>query len=377
MNINKPLILSVDDRIECQKLIQLCLADDYRLATASSLKEVAAQIQQTWPDLVLMDINLPDGSGYEASQTIRELSPNTPPILYVSALTSLEDRLEAYRFGATDYLTKPIDPKELKAKVAVILEQQSKVTSLTEQVKTASETAFTAMVNSGEQGSLLTYTLDTFHCQTPEQLAKTSFILLSGFGLQASLRCELLPDTQFFSSGNIISPLEQQLLENASESRRIISKGNRSLFNEGRATLLIKNMPIEDEALYGRLKDHVALICKIVNARLNTLELEYQAQQKRQQGASHAVDLVKSEMSALDTNVLQVEAKLRHLMDDLLMFYEEELLSLGLTDEQENRLLNPLSRTKEQLGDVFDITEAIEQNTLTIEQAILRMSETC
>lgn len=377
MNTLKPLILSVDDRADSQALIQQCLAEDYTLLTAFSVEEAQSALQRETPDLILMDVHLPDGNGYEASRLIKTHTPNGPPIVFISARTSIEDRLEAYRCGATDYLSKPIDPFELRAKISVILEQQQHLIALTEQIKTASETAFTAMTNSGEQGTLLTFTLDTFHCHTPEQLAETSFQLLKNFGLHASLRCDLLPKARYFTSANVLSPLEQQLLLSACKSRRIISKGNRSLFNEARVTLLIKNMPIEDEALYGRLKDHIALICKTINARLKTLELEYQAQQKRQQGASYAVELVKSEMSSLDANVLQVEAKLRHLMDDLLLYYEEELLSLGLTNEQEARLISPLNRTKEQLSDLFDITEALEQNTQSIERAIFHMVKEC
>jgi len=371
----KHKLLSVDDREDCQTLIKSCLDNDlYQIDEAYSVEEALTASNQLGPELILMDVNLPDGSGYDVCRSIvGQSNQQDTDIIFISALNSLEDRLEAYRCGASDYLAKPINPEELQTKVRRALENQQKKKQLAEQVQEATSTALTAMTNSGEQGSLLAFSTETFNCQSLEQLANATFSLLQQFSLQGSLRLEALPETQYFSSQGVIAPLAKQLLDNASHSQKIISKGNRSLFNDQQTTILISNMPIENEAFYGRLKDHVALICKIINARIVTLNLEHQAQNRRLASAGDALDLIKGEMNSLDENVLQIEAKLRHLVDDLLIFYEEELLALGLTEEQEKRLLLPLAQTKDQIGDLFDITEAVESNMQTIEQAILKM----
>lgn len=372
--MDKPLILSVDDREESQALINNCLGKDYQLITAMTVKEAITAASQSNPTIILMDIDLPDGTGYDACRYIfSQERTQAPDIIFISGLNSLDDRLEAYRCGGSDYLSKPINPEELKAKVRLTIENQIKKKELAEQAKLATETALTAMSNSGEQGTLLSFSTETFTCQNFEALANACFNLFQSFGLSGSIRLDAEPSELSFSSSGIVTPLENQLLTNAANSQRIVSRGNRTLFNDGLTTVLIKNMPIDNEALYGRLKDHIALVCKTINARASTLILEFQNQQRRIQGANYAIQRIKDSMSSLDQNILQIEAKLRHLVDDLLMFYEEELLSMGLSDDQEERLLSPLNQTKEQFSDLFDITEALEHNMQSIESTVFNV----
>jgi CheY-like chemotaxis protein len=369
-------ILSVDDDPNSQKLIAKALDQDHQLFTVQTVRDAVQAAQQHQPDLILMDINLSDGTGYEACRNIMldcQLDP--PDIVFISALTSVADRLEAYRCGGTDYLAKPIEPSELRTKVSLALELRKQSQQLKVQAQQATDTAMTAISNIGEQGALLNFATESYQCSSLPELAELTFKLLNQFNLKGALLLQAQPEAVAFSSSGLISPLENKLMYSAAGEQRILSKGNRTLFCDQNTTLLIRNMPVEQAELYGRLKDHLALLCKVINATIKTLDLEYQAQQKRESLAQTTVEQLKGEMTQLDQNILQVEAKLRHLMDDLLMFYEEELLSLGLTSEQEERLLTPMVQTKEQLNDVFDITESLEANMLRIEQGIINMTK--
>jgi len=91
----------------------------YTVFAAKSGEDAMAAAARGQPDIVLLDVQMPGMNGYE---TARSLSTNEQtssiPIVMVTGLTGLEDRVRALRAGAVDFLTKPVDPEELRAKVA-------------------------------------------------------------------------------------------------------------------------------------------------------------------------------------------------------------------------------------------------------------------
>ncbi|SLN50478.1 Transcriptional regulatory protein tctD [Aquimixticola soesokkakensis] len=75
-------------------------------------------------DVVVLDINLPDGMGTEVLQALRARADRTP-VLMLTALFSVDDRVSALDLGADDYLTKPFDPRELEARVRALHRRES------------------------------------------------------------------------------------------------------------------------------------------------------------------------------------------------------------------------------------------------------------
>ncbi|XSG75724.1 response regulator transcription factor [Herpetosiphon llansteffanensis] len=93
----------------------------YEIAQAASVAQARAQLQAfNPPNLVILDLMLPDGDGFELCRQIRQSSQYLP-ILMLSARDELHDRVEGLTVGADDYLTKPFAPAELLARVRAIL----------------------------------------------------------------------------------------------------------------------------------------------------------------------------------------------------------------------------------------------------------------
>ena len=113
-------ILIVDDNINNIELLEAILEDDFNLETASSGKDALRIASEYQPDIVLLDIMMPDLDGYQVCRQIRQDSilENTK-IIMVSAKVMLQERLAAYDAGADDYIVKPLDADELLAKVRV------------------------------------------------------------------------------------------------------------------------------------------------------------------------------------------------------------------------------------------------------------------
>jgi class 3 adenylate cyclase/CheY-like chemotaxis protein len=122
--VNTPAkILVVDDTSKNVKLLaDLLIVKGYSVVTAESGREALARLEAERPDLVLLDVVMPEMSGYEVCQKIRE-NPATQilPVIMVTALDPSEERVKGLDAGADDFLTKPINRAELLARVRSLL----------------------------------------------------------------------------------------------------------------------------------------------------------------------------------------------------------------------------------------------------------------
>ncbi len=118
----KSKILAVDDNSINLAVIKELLGSQYDLMTVSTGIDAFKMAQEFRPDLIILDIMLPDIDGYEVCQQIRKSSLlRYTKIIMVSAKAMASERLKGYQVGADDYLTKPFDGEELLAKVCAHL----------------------------------------------------------------------------------------------------------------------------------------------------------------------------------------------------------------------------------------------------------------
>ena len=105
--MNKPLILVVEDDTSIRNLITTTLkTNDYRYVVAMNGKMALMEATSHRPDIVLLDLGLPDMDGIEVINNIRSWS--NMPIIVISARSEDNDKIEALDAGADDYLTKPL-----------------------------------------------------------------------------------------------------------------------------------------------------------------------------------------------------------------------------------------------------------------------------
>ncbi|MCZ2257421.1 response regulator transcription factor [Sporosarcina sp. G11-34] len=112
-------ILVVDDEVGIRELIRLYLKKKkYSVLGAANGKQAIEIVRNEQIDLILLDIEMPGMTGFDVCKRIREFS--SIPILFISCKKELADRIEGIEIGADDYITKPFDFHELKARIEAI-----------------------------------------------------------------------------------------------------------------------------------------------------------------------------------------------------------------------------------------------------------------
>ena len=125
---NRRTILVVDDSKDMRQFVAGILNKDYRVLTAEDGEEAERLIGTTPVDLVISDLMMPKVDGLELTQFIKSNNDlDFIPIILLTAKTAIESRLEALRFGADDYVTKPFEPEYLRARVHNILAQREQL----------------------------------------------------------------------------------------------------------------------------------------------------------------------------------------------------------------------------------------------------------
>ena len=116
-------ILIIDDDVDTLRLVGLMLQrQGYQISAASNGEQGLAKAFEENPDLILLDVMMPDLDGYEVTRRLRK-NPITEitPILMFTAKTQLDDKVTGFEVGANDYLTKPTHPTELQAHIKALL----------------------------------------------------------------------------------------------------------------------------------------------------------------------------------------------------------------------------------------------------------------
>ena len=113
-------ILVVDDEERMLRFIRLNLEHDgFQVIEAVKGREALDKLRTGMPDLILLDVMLPDIDGFEVLTMIREIS--TTPIIMLTAKGEEDDRVKGLELGADDYVTKPFSPRELVSRVKAVL----------------------------------------------------------------------------------------------------------------------------------------------------------------------------------------------------------------------------------------------------------------
>jgi len=369
--MKKNTIFIVDDKLENRELLTMLLSD-YQLHIAESGKQCLELLMDIKPDLIFLDVLMPEMDGYEVCKTLKQDAANCDiPVIFVSALNTIEDRLKGYDAGGEDYISKPYDIKELLYKLDLALENKKSREDLQEQLQDLTAVAYTAMTNSSEMGLVAQFTEHSFLCQNYQELAHKILETMQGFGLNATTQIRAKRETITTNKKRMVKQLEIELLDMVKTEGRLIEAGQRMFINYPHLSILIKNMPIDDPEKCGRLRDHLAVIGSIGDARITSIDVEKSLVQQKSINAitistQSAIEKVQQASQEKYQRVLSITQGMGQDIESL-------FLSLGLEQDQEIKLLSVLDQASEKLTALFEedkfIDDALQDVLSQIESA--------
>jgi DNA-binding response OmpR family regulator len=122
----RPVILVADDNRDIRELMALVLSDaGYEVVTASDGREAVEAAVSHYPDVAVLDVNMPEVDGFRIAERLREhRAPSRMGIIMVSARSSDSDVVEGFEAGADDYVKKPFRVSELAVRVRAVLDRR-------------------------------------------------------------------------------------------------------------------------------------------------------------------------------------------------------------------------------------------------------------
>ena len=122
----QPLVLVADDEPRITKLVSIALSEEgFRVVTATGGEDALAKAEEIRPDIVLLDIVMPDLDGIEVMRQLREQRP--VPVILLTAKGATADKAKGLDLGADDYIAKPFHPDELAARVRAVIRRSTGV----------------------------------------------------------------------------------------------------------------------------------------------------------------------------------------------------------------------------------------------------------
>jgi CheY-like chemotaxis protein len=351
-------VLVVDDDAVARKVVVKTLGDGYRICMAEDGPTAIEMLPVENPDVILLDVEMPGMSGFDVCKNIRSLSSDhrNIPIVFISSLSSMTERLRGLEAGAEDYLTKPFEPEILRAKLAKLEEYRSGRDELKNQLDSANQAAYQALSGTSEFGTAIRFVEKSHSIGTYDLLANQFFKATNQFGLNCSLMLHTENEIRFFTSSAtnpVVSPLEQELMTMLSSADRFNDFGTRTQINYPYVSLLVKNMPVEDQERYGRYKDLLPFMIEVANATIRTLNIESQLiDQSHNLGKSFEV--VKQTLVQLTDAMQDNQEGVANIMNAMLTELDEQVPRMGLDDDQETYLIRRVDSAVTDANGVLD-----------------------
>ena len=128
---NLPKVMIIEDVVSIQKIVQFSLKGRFEVITfKNGLDALSYLYKGNLPDIIISDLNIPQISGFELLTQFKASGLfNTIPVLMLSGEDSTEVRIKCLEAGADDYMIKPFNPRELEARIRIILSRRNQLIS--------------------------------------------------------------------------------------------------------------------------------------------------------------------------------------------------------------------------------------------------------
>lgn len=256
------------------------------------------------------------------------------PLVFLSSSQSLADKLSAFELGVDDYIESETCLEEVCARVSKSIFHRIASAQLKDRLDLANATAYTAMSDNSDLGSNIQFLLGVNRCDNLDQLGQLLFSSLERYGISCSLQMRGIYEIKNMEATGMAKDLESQLLMQMKDAGRYIDFGCRSLVNYGQASLLVRNMPMDDERRYGAIKDNTFALIQGIDARIKALDEHTKLLEEKEALKKLSLD-VKTVMTEIDEAYQGVMRTIVNTVEMMAERIQDKIPVLALSEEQE------------------------------------------
>lgn len=325
----------------CQRLFD-SLASEFNVISAYNGQQAMALSEVESPGIVLLDGHLTDTDSLDLCRHLKSKPIDAPSVVMFFDDENEQQVLDSYSAGADDYLLHNNQDAALLEKLKHIRYFSEEKDKLKNQADFASKTAFQSMGEASQYGTILQFIKSSFFCQNIDQLVDAFFECMQALQLRCAIQVRQYDGVETYSAcGNKASDIEEEVLLLLKEKGRIFDFNQRTVINDHHVSILIRNMPVDDEALYGRIRDTVAILVEGFEARVISFQEE------------NAIKTVLNELVSsihhLDSLFDSHEEKTIDVMDRLMVDMRHAFDTLALTETQEKHFTGLVENSMEKL----------------------------
>lgn len=291
------------------------------------------------------------------------------PVVFIADEYTLEDKLAAYEAGCDDIIEPATNKDEACARITKSIFHRIANSQLSERLDVATETARNAMVDNSDLGANIQFLLAVHECDNLDQLGQQLFSTLERYGLKCSLQMRSSLGIKNMEAHGMSKDLESQLLFQLKDNDRYIDFGCRTICNYDRASLLIKNMPVDDAEKYGAIKDNTFYLLQGVNARIHSLEDRHTLIEEKQ--------CLRKLSGDVNTVMIRVKERYQDVMKDIMdeveastAMLQDRVPHLALTEQDEYFIDSVVERLISTTNSVFNEGLKVDEIFMKLEMGL-------
>ena len=259
------------------------------------------------------------------------------PIIVLEGDNLHQSSIQAFEMGCDDIIDKGVDEAEIALRCEKLIFNKIASDQLQAQVKQATELAFIAMSDTSDLGINIQFLLEVHQCSNLDELGMRLLQAVNAYGLKASVQLRSEMGTKNMEASGMERELESKLMWELKDDGRYIDFGKRSVMNYEQVSVLVKDMPIDDDKKYGALKDNLFSLLQGADARLKALENVQQVEDQQQMVRSLSVKM-QNMMEDIDEGYQGVMKSIADVVENMSDGINEVIMNLALHEEQERAL---------------------------------------
>ncbi len=328
-------VLIVDDDAITRAIHRTVLAEKFDIETTGSGQEALEICREHLPDLILLDAMMPGIDGYETCRQLRQFTDI--PIIFATSNETLDEHLKAFDAGGDDLIIKPVVREILLHKIALAIAQKNKQKNLINENGTLQNMAMGFLSAVGESGVLEKFMRSSMACSTSKALGESLVQAITDFGLECSVLIRTSQVSTVLNSRGEPSEMERMILEQSGSMGRIFQFGHRLVVNYERVSVIVNNLPMDDEGKSGRMRDNITTLAEMANTLCDNVDMRL-ASSSRAEQLQVALTTAVAAIDTLHERSHNAQVDIRILLQDLMEKIEKTYSWIGISRDQEERI---------------------------------------